>query len=92
MKWSRQETKIKHQEFVKLYSEKMNCSELTAEKYLNGFMETLFDSFKSGSSVTINNFGNFYVSRRKESTAFKFNPAQKLKAILGWASSYKGDL
>lgn len=85
-----QERKIKHQEFVKLYAEKMKCSESTAELYLEGLIETLYDSFKEGSSVTIQNFGNFYVARTQYSTAFKFNPAQKLKALFGWASSYRG--
>lgn len=87
-----QERKIKHQEFVKLYSEKMKCSESVAELYLEGLIDTLYDSFKEGSSVTIKNFGNFYIATSKDSTAFKFNPAQKLKALFGWASSYKGKL
>jgi len=91
MGWSNQDRKIKHKEFVKLYAEKMNCSEATAEKYLNGFIETLYDNFKKHKAVTIKNFGNFYLSKRKESIAFKFNPSQKLKAILGWSSNYKGD-
>lgn len=86
------ERKIKHQEFVKLYSKKMKCSEATAELFLTGLIDTLYDSFREGNSVTIQHFGNFYVSQTKDSTAFKFNPAQKLKALLGWASSYKGKL
>lgn len=92
MRGSRPERKIKHKEFIGLYAEKMKCSEMTAEKYLNGFIETLFDSIKEESSVTINHFGNFYVSKRRESKAFKFNPSAKLKAILGWSSNYKGEI
>lgn len=83
---------IKHKEFVKLYSEKMKCSESTAEQFLDGLIDTLYASFRAGNSVTITNFGNFYVSKTRDSTAFKFNPAQKLKALFGWASSYKGNL
>ena len=84
--------KIKHKEFVSLYAKKMNCKKENAEKYMSGFIETLYHAFKNGESVTINNFGNFYVSQKRESTAFKFNPSQKLKAILGWASLFKGEI
>ena len=88
----RKAEKIKHQDFIKQYAKKMKCSEANAERYLNGFVETLFDNFRENRSVTITHFGNFCVSKRRDSTAFKFNPSQKLKALLGWASGYRGDL
>jgi DNA-binding protein HU-beta len=92
MSWSGQDKKVNHKEFIKAYSEKMECSEETAQKYLEGLIDTLYDAFKKESSVTINNLGNFYLSKRKESIAFRFNPSQKLKALLGWSSTYKGKL
>ncbi len=36
--------------------------------------------------------GKFYIEDRRDSTVFKFTPAQKLKAILGWANTYRGDI
>jgi DNA-binding protein HU-beta len=91
MRFSNQnDKKVKHKEFIKLYAQKMNCSEKNAEKYLDGFIETIYDIIKEKSSITVNNFGKFYVSQRKDSTAFKFNPSQKMKAVLGWSSNYKG--
>ncbi|MEN0050979.1 MAG: HU family DNA-binding protein [Bacteroidota bacterium] len=81
-----------HKQFIKLYAERMNCSEANAEKYLEGFADTIYALMKQKSSITIQNFGKFYVSQRRESTAFKFNPSQKMKAILGWSSSYKGKI
>jgi len=30
--------------------------------------------------------------KRSEDIAFKFNPSQKLKAALGWSSTYTGDI
>lgn len=82
----------KHKDFIKLYAEKMECSEKNAEKYLNGFIDTLYDCMKNKSSITVQHLGKFYVSERRESTAFKFNPSQKMKAVLGWSSSYKGEI
>lgn len=93
MRFSRTTDKTtKHKEFIKLYAQKMNCSEENAERYLNGFIDTMYSLMKNKSSITIQNFGKFYVSQRKESTAFKFNPSQKMKAVLGWSSSFKGNI
>ncbi len=83
---------IKHKEFIALYAQKMNCSQEVAERYLDGFIDTIYDAIKAKSSITVQNFGKFYVSQRRESTAFKFNPSQKMKAILGWSSNYKGKI
>ena len=84
--------KIKHKDFIKLYAEKMGCTEKEAERYLMGFIDTLYDGLKNIQPVTIEHLGSFYIAEKHGSRIFKFNPAQKLKAILGWSSSYKGDL
>lgn len=54
-----------HKDFLKLYAEKMNCSEKNAEKYLDGFIDTIYDLMKDKSSITIQNFGKFYVSQKE---------------------------
>ncbi len=54
--------------------------------------EEMYQAFKREEKVTIRNFGTFYVDVRRSSTAFKFNPAQRLRALFGWSSTYKGEL
>ena len=81
--------RVTHKDFVRLYAEKMKCTEKNAEKYLQGFVDLVHESVENKSSVTIPHLGNFYVSERSESTAFKFNPARRLKNILGWGWVYK---
>ena len=44
------------------------------------------------SSAFFNTGGGFYVSPRGDTWAFKFNPGQKLRALFGWSSTYKGEL
>jgi hypothetical protein len=39
--------------------------------------------------VTIDGLGGFYLQRKRSGVAFKFNPSQRLKALLGWSSTYK---
>jgi DNA-binding protein HU-beta len=62
----------------------------TAEVWLDALTDTLYEAFKEGRSVTLPGFGGFYVNPRGATWAFKFNPGQKLRALFGWSSSYKG--
>jgi len=79
-------------EIVKELALKMDANEETASRWLDGVTDTLYETFKSGYGASLTGFGSFYLDRRRSSTAFKFNPSQKLKKLLGWSSSYKGEL
>lgn len=81
-----------HKEFIKQYAQKMGCDEKTAQQHIEGFIEVVFDAMKKRDSLTIEHFGRFYIQDRRDSTVFKFTPAQKFKAILGWSNTYKGDI
>jgi nucleoid DNA-binding protein len=54
---------------------------------VDGFVETLYESFKAGESVTLPGLGGFYLRQEPESWVFKFNPAQRLRALFGWSST-----
>jgi hypothetical protein len=71
---------------------RMETDEKTAEAWLNALIETLYEAFKAGKSVTLPGLGGFYVRPERDSWVFKFNPAQKLRALFGWSSTYKGEL
>jgi DNA-binding protein HU-beta len=68
----------------------MGADEATAKAWLDVKTETLYEAIKAGESVTLPGFGGFYVRPEKESWVFRFNPAQRLRAALGWSSTYKG--
>ena len=55
-------------------------------------LEEIYQSLKAGESVNLRNFGTFYIKHHRDSVAFKFNPAQKLRKLFGWSSTYKGDV
>lgn len=76
-------------EFITLLAKRMKTDEETAKLWIDGYSETLFDVFKTGEGVTIDGFGGFYLQQRRSGSAFKFNPGQRLKALLGWSSTYK---
>lgn len=64
----------------------------TVEKVFNASIEQIVQSLKDCESVTIKNFGRFYVRPGDGDTmVFKFSPAQRLRKIFGWSSTYKGE-
>jgi DNA-binding protein HU-beta len=84
--------RIQKQDIVKRVASLLSVSESVSEEYLDAVLETLYEAFKAGESVTLPNFGSFYLDRRRSGCVFKFNPSQKLRALFGWSSTYKGSL
>ena len=86
------ETRISKKDVVDKLASRLSVDQDVAENYLDAVTETLYEAFKAGNGVTLPNFGSFYLDRRRSGCVFKFNPSQRLKALLGWSSSYKGPL
>ena len=84
--------RIKKKEFIHRLAGRMQTDEDTAAQWLDGVLEEMYRTFRSGYGLTLPGFGGFYLDRRRESWAFKFNPGQKLRALFGWSSSYRGPL
>lgn len=82
--------RIKKKEFVRRLAVRMKTGEAVSTMWLDAVLETLYESFRSGESVTLSGFGNFYVRPERERWVFKFNPSQKLRSLFGWSSTYKG--
>ena len=79
-------------EIARRVAERMGTDEPTATTWLDAVTDTLYEAFKAEESVTLPGFGSFYVRSERSSWVFKFSPAQKLRALFGWSSTYKGDL
>ena len=84
--------RLKTEEFVRFLAARMQVDEATATAWVDGIVETLYESFQKGKSVTLPGFGGFYVRPEPESWVFKFNPGQRLHALFGWSSTYSGNL
>lgn len=83
---------INKKELVKRVSRRIDSKQKAVEEIIDATLEEIYQSLKERESVTIRNFGTFYVKQHRDSVAFKFNPAQKLRMMFGWSSTYKGDL
>jgi len=53
-------------------------------------MEEIYAAFTRGESVSLRNFGSFYVRPETAQWVFRFNPAQRLRKLFGWSSTYHG--
>lgn len=82
---------MKKKDLIAHLSTKLNTSKQNAEHFLDAALETVYQSLKKGESVTLKDFGTFYINKHSHSTVFKFNPAQRMRKMLGWSSMYKGE-
>ena len=62
------------------------------EPVVDAVLEEIYAALKREESVALRHFGTFYIDVRGSGTVFKFNPAQRLRALFGWSSTYKGEL
>ena len=82
--------RIDKAEFARRLAIHMNTDEATAARWVDGFIETAYDTFKGGEGITLQGLGGFYLEHKRDTWAFKFNPAQRLRALFGWSSTYQG--
>lgn len=67
-------------------AEKMNATEKEAKAWIEVFSDGVHQSIENKESLTIRNFGKFYVRETSSgSTVFKFSPSRRMKDLLGYA-------
>ena len=84
--------RIEKTELVQRVARKTGMAQIEVEQVVDATFEEIYNALKKEERVSIRNFGTFYIDVRRSGTVFKFNPSQRLRALFGWSSSYKGDL
>ncbi|MEQ8674520.1 MAG: HU family DNA-binding protein [Aggregatilineales bacterium] len=84
--------KIDKNELVKRIAKRTGKQPADVETLVDATLEEIYEALKHEESVSLRNFGVFYIDVRRSGTVFKFNPSQRLKALFGWSSTYKGEL
>ena len=77
---------------MSLVARRTGADEALVEQVVEATFETIFEALKHGESVSLRDFGTFYVRPEPGSWVFKFNPSQRLRKLFGWASTYKGEV
>jgi DNA-binding protein HU-beta len=84
--------RVEKRDLVHDLAARMKTDEETAGAWIDGLIEVLYENIKAGRSVTLKGLGGFYVQPKRPTWVFRFNPGQKLRALFGWSSKYKGEL
>ncbi len=83
--------RVDREQLIRQVSQRTGQDTETVALIVDGLLEEIYQTIRQGKSITLKNFGNFYVRPEPESWVFKFNPSQKWRAALGWSSTYKGN-
>ena len=84
--------RIDKKELVNLVSRRVDRDVETVGEIVDATLAEIYEALKRGESVSLRDFGTFYVRVERASWVFKFNPSQRLRALFGWSSSYRGEL
>jgi DNA-binding protein HU-beta len=83
---------MKDKELIEKVAHQLGKSEATVSLIVDAWIEEVVASLKRDESVSIRNFGTFYIRASRSGTSvFKFNPSQRLRRLFGWSSTYKGN-
>ncbi len=83
--------RVNRKELIRRISARVNQTD-NVEAIVDATLEEIYEALKQGESVSLRNFGTFYIDWRRSGTVFKFNPSQRLRKLFGWSSIYKGEL
>ena len=83
---------VDKKELVARTAQRLGQDPTAVETVVDALLDEIYRALKAEESVSLRNFGTFYLDVRRTGTVFKFNPAQRLRALFGWSSTYKGDL
>ena len=86
------EQRIEKPELVARVAARTQGDAGTVEQIFDATLEEIFQALMRGESVSLRNFGTFYVREERSSWVFRFNPSQKWRALFGWSSTYRGEL
>ena len=84
--------RVERKELIRNLAGRMHTDEAEAAKRLDGVLDEMYETFRSGRGLTLPGFGGFYLERRDRGIAFRFKPGQKLRALFGWSSTCKGSV
>ncbi len=84
--------RIELKDVVRLVAQRTDRDAATVEEIVSATLEELYEAFKHGESVSLRNFGSFYLRPERERWVFRFNPSQRLRRLFGWSSTYRGEV
>lgn len=84
--------RVEKKELADLVAKRVNRDAETMAEVLDATLAEIYEALKRGESVSLRDFGTFYVRPEPDSWVFKFNPSQRLRKLFGWSSTYRGEV
>ncbi len=84
--------RIATKDLIRLVAERTDRDAAVTGEIVDATLEEIYEALKRGESVSLRNFGTFYVRVEWQSWVFKFTPSQRLRRVFGWSSTYTGPL
>ena len=84
--------RIEKKELVDLVARQTGRDAEAVAEVIDATLAEIYEALRRGESVSLRDFGTFYVRPEPDSWVFKFNPSQRLRALFGWSSTYRGEL
>jgi DNA-binding protein HU-beta len=84
--------RVEKPELVRLTAKRVGQDADSVAEVVDALLEEVCEALKRGESVSLRGFGSFYVRPERASWVFRFNPSQRLRALFGWSSTYRGPL
>jgi DNA-binding protein HU-beta len=81
---------INKKDLIKRVTRRVSQNAQDVEEVIDATLDEIYQSLKQGESVSLRDFGTFYVQVKRDASVFKFNPSQRLRKLFGWSSTYKG--
>jgi DNA-binding protein HU-beta len=82
--------RVEKKDLVRAVAAKLAAEDATVATVVDTFLEEIYQALKRGESVSLRDFGSFYVRPERDSWVFRFNPSQRLRSLFGWSSTYRG--
>ncbi len=84
--------RVDKQELVRAVARRVDRDAEAVDAIVTAFLDEIYAALKRGESVSLRDFGSFYVRPERDTWVFRFNPAQRLRKLFGWSSTYRGPL
>ena len=84
--------RVEKQEIVNRVAERLGRDPDTIGEIVDATLAEIYEALKRGQSVSLRDFGSFYVRPERDRWVFKFNPSQRLRRVFGWSSTYRGEV
>jgi DNA-binding protein HU-beta len=84
--------RIDKQVLVRTVARRVDRDAEAVDAIVTAFLDEIYAALQRGESVSLRDFGSFYVRPERDAWVFRFNPAQRLRKLFGWSSTYRGTL